>query len=140
MNEIKFRIGDLLSSEQEIINDGFAKHSSLRSAPLFQKNRLNWLMHNEQKDLIGVLTADLLWDWIYIDELWVDESLRGKGLGIKLINEVENYATKKNLVSLWLWTQSWQAAEFYMKLGYEEFTRFPDFPRGHQRIGFRKIL
>ena len=39
-----------------------------------------------------------------------------------------------------LWTQSWQAGGFYQQLGYSEFTRFDDFPKGHSRIGFRKIL
>ncbi|MCG8333861.1 MAG: histone acetyltransferase, partial [Proteobacteria bacterium] len=38
------------------------------------------------------------------------------------------------------WTQSWQAAEFYEQLGYVEFARFDDFPKGHQRIGFRKLM
>ena len=54
------------------------------------------------------------------------------------MNEAEIYASSHNLVGLWLWTQSWQAADFYKHMGYEEFARFPDFPKGHFRIGFRK--
>ncbi|WP_017662048.1 GNAT family N-acetyltransferase [Baaleninema simplex] len=109
----------------------------MTSAPPFGKERLAWIADNGQ-DAIGILTADLLWDWLYIDELWVDENYRGQGLGKSLMKQAENYAASQQLVGLWLWTQSWQAADFYAKLGYQEFTRFEDFPRGHSRIGFRK--
>ena len=42
--------------------------------------------------LVGVLTADLLWDWIYIDELWVDEHQRSQGIGKASMKEAEDYA------------------------------------------------
>ena len=53
---------------------------------------------------------------------------------------VEEFAADESLQGVWLWTQSWQAESFYTKLGYEEFTRFENFPKGHTRIGFRKRL
>ncbi|MDC0835138.1 GNAT family N-acetyltransferase [Geitlerinema sp. CS-897] len=137
MVEIKFRSGNLTSAEQAILMAGFSRHSEATSAPPFGKERLAWIAYNGQ-DAIGILTADLLWDWLYIDELWVDENYRGQGLGKSLMKQAENYAASQQLVGLWLWTQSWQAADFYAKLGYQKFTRFEDFPRGYSRIGFRK--
>jgi hypothetical protein len=35
---------------------------------------------------------------------------------------------------------SFQAPDFYRKLGYEEFGRLDDFPPGHSRLFFRKNL
>ena len=139
MVEIEFRCGDLMPQEQAVVTAGFARHSEGLSAPPFEKQRLSWLAR-EATTVVGVLTADLLWDWLYIDELWVDEAQRGRGLGKRLMQQAEGYAREKGLSGLWLWTQSWQAADFYQRLGYQEFTRFENFPVGHSRIGFRKQL
>ncbi len=138
MIKLRFKSGELSRDEQRIIHSGFVRHTDEFSVPQFEKNRINWLSYDREKILVGALTADVLWDWIYIDELWVSESHRGEGMGKSLMNEAEIYASSHNLVGLWLWTQSWQAADFYKHMGYEEFARFPDFPKGHFRIGFRK--
>ncbi len=121
-----------------MVTAGFEIHTKESSAPSFQKDRINWLVYEESELLVGVLTADVLWDWIYIDELWVDKNYRGRGIGKELMDKAEQYALSQGMTGLWLWTQSWQAAEFYDQLGYKEFTRFVDFPKGHHRIGFRK--
>jgi ribosomal protein S18 acetylase RimI-like enzyme len=133
-------MSDLAPDEQKIITDGFAKHSDVRQAPPFNKTRINWLAHDNGTNLIGALTASLLWDWIYIDELWVHDNYRDQGLGKKLMMKAEDYAKAHQLSGLWLWTQSWQAADFYRHLGYVEFAEFKDFPKGYSRIGFRKQL
>jgi GNAT superfamily N-acetyltransferase len=138
MIELQFLKNHLNESHQRIVNTGFKSHSKEVSAPPFQKDRINWLAYENSERIVGVLTADVLWDWIYIDELWVNKDYRGKGLGKQLVNKAEEYAISQNMTGLWLWTQSWQAPEFYIQLGYKEFTRFDDFPKGNYRIGFRK--
>jgi len=140
MLELRFKVGELSPDEQQVVLSGFDRHTSNHSAPPFEKKRLNWLAYDSDGILFGALTADLLWDWVYIDELWVSESRRGQGLGKQLMKQVEEHAASHLLKGLWLWTQSWQAAEFYKQLGYQEFTRFEDFPKGHSRIGFRKSV
>ncbi len=131
---------DLSDHQRQIVSAGFARHTKEQAAPAFKKERLSWLVYADDELLVGVLTVDLLWDWIYIDELWVDEGYRDTGIGKRLMKQAEDYAISHNLSGLWLWTQSWQAAKFYSQLGYQEFTRFSDFPKGHYRIGFRKQI
>jgi len=138
MIEIISLSGHLDKNKQQSITAGLESHSKESSAPSYQKDRINWLMYENSEVFIGALTADILWDWIYIDELWVDMNYRGTGIGKKLMDKAEEYAISRSMTGLWLWTQSWQAAKFYAQLGYEEFTRFDDFPKGHQRIGLRK--
>ena len=77
---------------------------------------------------------------MYIDELWVSPMHRGEGLGSKLMDLAQEFAIDRRLQGVCLWTQSWQGERFYQALGYTEFTRFDDFPKGHSRIGFRKSL
>lgn len=140
MTDIRFAPQILSDDERAIVNAGFARHSNEQAAPPFQKTPLAWRALSDEGTLMGVLTGQLLWDWVYIDELWVDPSRRGTGLGRELMRHAEHHANTHGFAGLWLWTQSWQAESFYLHLGYEVFARFPDFPRGHSRIGLRKTL
>ena len=123
-----------------MVSAGFQTHTEEQAAPEYKKERVKWLAFDEREDIRAVLTADILWDWVYIDELWISPESRGEGLGRQLMQLVEAFAKTRGLQGLWLWTQSWQAEGFYRQLGYSEFARFDDFPKGHSRIGFRKRL
>lgn len=137
---IEFRPGNLTPSEQSVVSGGFRTHTKEQDAPEYKKERVKWLAADEQNDIRAILTADILWDWIYVDELWISPRFRREGLGRQLMQRAEEYATSRSLQGIWLWTQSWQAEGFYKQLGYSQFTRFDNFPKGHSRIGFRKIL
>ena len=139
MQNITFKEGPLNEKDQQRLADGFTRVSIDNHAPTYEKKTINWLIHDDQGQLISALTAKLLWDWLYIDELWVDETLREQGMGSQLIHKAEAFARAESLTGLWLWTQSWYAEGFYKKQGYDEFTRFEDFPKGHARIGLRKL-
>lgn len=140
MTMIQCHRGDLTPQQQEVVTRGFERHSQMLGAPRYHKESIHWLAHDNEGSLVGTLTATVLWDWMYIDELWVSEKQRGKGLGKQFMQEAEHYALAQSFTGIWLWTQSWQAADFYTHLGYTEFTRFPDFPKGYARIGFCKHL
>ena len=138
--DIEFRRGELTSLERSVVSDGFRAHTEEQNAPQYEKERVNWLVIDEQSDMRAVLTADILWDWIYIDELWVSAAGRGRGLGRQLMQQAEKFAKSQGFQGIWLWTQSWQAKGFYERLGYSEFAKFDNFPKGHSRIGLRKKL
>ncbi len=138
--KIEFAQGELSAAEQSLVSDGFEQHAGQLDAPRYERERVKWLATDEPGNLSAVLTADILWDWIYVDELWVAEELRGTGIGRDLMQQAEALGKARNLQGIWLWTQSWQAEGFYRSLGYREFTRFENFPQGHTRIGFRKTL
>ncbi|MEN7341462.1 MAG: GNAT family N-acetyltransferase [Pseudomonadota bacterium] len=138
--KIDFLASPLSADEQRVVSDGFKAHSNEHRAPMYAKHPFKWLVKDDRQALKAALTADVLWDWMYVDELWVDADWRGRGVARALMQEAESFARSEHLSGLWLWTQSWQAADFYKKLGYVEFTRFENFPKGHARIGFRKQL
>ena len=104
------------------------------------QNPFKWVGIDDDQQVLAILTIDVLWDWAYVDELWVHPEARGTGLGKRLMNLAEEFAEQRGQSGIWLWTQSWQAEGFYRQLGYEEFTRLEDFPKGYTRIGFRKRL
>lgn len=140
MTNITFSKGKLNQQIEETLRLGFEQHSMDQAAPSYHKEALNWVITDESGTCIAVLTASLLWDWLYIDELWVAEVCRGSGYGKLLLKKAEEYARGEDNSGVWLWTQSWQAPQFYEQNGYVEFTRFENFPKGHCRIGLRKAF
>jgi len=78
--------------------------------------------------------------WVYVDTLWVSERLRGNDYGTRLMNMIEDAAIRNGCTQSYLNTFSFQAPEFYKKLGYTVFAELEDFPVGHSRVFMRKRL
>lgn len=75
-----------------------------------------------------------------ISHLWVDESYRGKGLGRTLLQSAEAEAARRGCLQVVLVTHSFQAPEFYTRLGYERKYAIKGRPKGHSDIVFIKSL
>jgi len=72
----------------------------------------------------GVVTAKIVWSGLHIQHLYVEEYMRGKGLGSKLMDRVHTFGREQGCTFAFVETLSFQALEFYQKLGYQiEFTR-----------------
>jgi ribosomal protein S18 acetylase RimI-like enzyme len=82
------------------------------------------LILSDNNNVIGVLNAYTAFAEIYIDDLWVEASSRGKGYGKKLIEELENLFEGKGFNNINLVTSQFQAPGFYKKCGFQvEFIR-----------------
>lgn len=77
------------------------------------------ILRNEEGDIVGGITGSINWYCLHIDFLWLDESLRGKGHGKELINNIEEIAIENNCRVIQLDTFSFQAPEFYQACGYQ---------------------
>ena len=86
------------------------------------------------------MLGEIYWNWLYIDLLWVKDDLRGRGFGRRLMMIAENEARQQGAKNAYLDTFSFQAPDFYKKLGYEVFGELPDYPVGHQRFFLTKQL
>jgi len=75
-----------------------------------------------------------------ISQLWVHDSARQQGVGKSLVLAVEAHARSKNCTQILLSSHSFQAPNFYRRLGYVEQARIPNYPRGHSDIHFTKCL
>lgn len=63
--------------------------------------------------------------YCYIYTLWLDESLRGKGVGTLLMAEAESYATGQGAQFIQLDTCGFQAPDFYRSIGYTVIETYP---------------
>ena len=56
---------------------------------------------------------------LYVSTVFVDEEYRRKGLGARLMHEMEKRAAAMGVNNIRLDTYDWQGKEFYETLGYE---------------------
>ncbi|SEQ28739.1 Acetyltransferase (GNAT) domain-containing protein [Rosenbergiella nectarea] len=91
--------------------------------------------------MLGGLNASIKGQWLCIDYLWVDESVRGQGMGGRLLQQAEGHAQHLGCQLSLVDTFSFQAPLFYTKLGYQTVMTLQDFPKvGMQRHYLRKDL
>ncbi len=88
--------------------------------------------------IVGALMGRIYWNWLSIDDFFVDRSHRGMGLGSRLIREAEQQARAKNCKHALVKTFSFQAQPFYEKHGFEVCGILEDYPPGHQIISLAK--
>jgi GNAT superfamily N-acetyltransferase len=79
--------------------------------------------------LIGRTTLGLL----FVDLIFVPNTLRGRGVGSRVLEAAEREAMRRNCTAVALYTISFQAPAFYEQQGYRELGRIecdaPDYTR-----------
>ena len=88
--------------------------------------------------IFGGLIGFTQWDWLYVEILVVDASLRGQGWGRKLIEAAENIVRDNGCCGLWLSTFTFQAPTFYERLGFTRCGEIPNYPAGQSRLFYMK--
>jgi GNAT superfamily N-acetyltransferase len=81
-----------------------------------------------------------LWMWFTVDIMWVEEDLRGRGLGARLLAAAEEQARRRGCRWSKLNTWDFQAPAFYQRCGYREYGREIDYPPGQTNFLLRKDL
>lgn len=82
------------------------------------------LVVREGDAIVGGINATTHWDVLFVEHVWLDEPLRGKGLGRELMTRAEAEGLRLGAVKAILDTNDWQAPGFYAKLGYKPFGEY----------------
>jgi GNAT superfamily N-acetyltransferase len=80
--------------------------------------------------MIGGLSGVTAYGWLFVELLFVPESLRGQGIGTELIRRAEREAIARGCHGVWLDTFAFQARGFYERLGYTCFGELKNYPTG----------
>jgi GNAT superfamily N-acetyltransferase len=128
--------------EAELIDDLIVEFNSIQ-VPFTQKQTpilKNYVIKENDTVIAGINALIYHWGILYIDVLFVVEQYRGKQLGAKLLNRVEEEAIHLGANLCHLDTFDFQAKDFYIKQGYEVFGELTDCPPGHKRFYLKKDL
>ncbi len=89
---------------------------------------------------VGGIKACTVENHFFISWLYVDDKYRAQGIGRDLMKHAEMMAKQKNCIKAFVDTMSFQAPEFYERLGFEEIVRITDFYQGYDRIFYSKMI
>lgn len=131
--------GELNPDDKEVMVDGLLAHHA-KSGHERKTEIFNITLKDSDGKLSGVIIATILWNGLEINSLWIDEKLRGKGWGKKLMEEAEKEGVKKGATVAYTNTFPWQAPLFYEKIGYKLFGKLENFPKGEYLSYYFKIL
>ncbi len=101
---------------------------------------INLVLKDEAGQVLGGILCDTFLYCLYIDVLWVHESLRGQGYGKALIQEAERLAKEAGCTFAHTCTFTYQAPDFYRAAGYTVFAVLDDYPDGIQQYFLKKRL
>ena len=94
---------------------------------------------NSGQVMAGIVGA-AYWGKLHIKILWVHPDHQSKGLGSRLMDWAEGRAKELDCASVVVDTMSFQAADFYAKLGYRQFGLSEGYEGGASRHYFEKVL
>ncbi len=125
-------VAEPADEHRQAILDGLARFNLSRAGP-GSRQAMCIGIEGDNGTLAGGLYGWTIYDWLFVELLFVPEQLRGQRLGAELLGRAEAEARARGCIGAWLDTFSFQARGFYEKLGYELAGTIPDHPRGGAR-------
>ncbi|NRD73893.1 GNAT family N-acetyltransferase [Shewanella sp. VB17] len=104
------------------------------------KEKVSSFVKDDSGKIVGGILGEINWNWMHIQGLWIDESIRNSGWGRRLLSEMEHYSLRKKTTNIRLETTTFQALGFYIKAGYEIFGELANMPEGHTSYFLQKQL
>ena len=131
---------EMTATEFERENKGFEEHALEFGVDDPPEIRYGYVALDGEI-FIGCVSGLQYRQWFYITDLWLEKPYRKRGLGAKLLQQIEMKAIHEGVQHIWTWTAGYEAPSFYQKQGYTIFCEFENYySTGHSRIGLRKLL
>jgi GNAT superfamily N-acetyltransferase len=94
----------------------------------------------EGNEIVGGIVGEVWTAVLFIQLFWLEQRLRRKGFGAKLIKAIEDEARRFGATHAYVDTMSFQAPGFYRTCGYKEFGSIEGYPGGVTRHWLTKTL
>lgn len=106
------------------IFQGFSKHALEMTGMDGKQESIAFTATDAEGGFAGNLTAEIFWGALHIKYLFVEEAYRGQGLARILMEYALQYAREQRCPFAFVETMSFQAPDFYQKMGFSlEYTR-----------------
>jgi GNAT superfamily N-acetyltransferase len=130
---------DPAAEDVQFLEDHITEHNLVRTDRR-DYQPLGVFMRDEAQQVVAGLSGFTWADWLEVKLVWVREDLRGQGIGRRLVQAAEANARARGCRYVWLDSYSFQAPEFYERLGYHAFGTLEDYPAPHRRVFLTKAL
>jgi len=125
----------------ELLGLGIDENNILATGQSTSNKDITFFIRNSNnKILAGIKGTYNVSGWLYINALWVGKDYRKQGYGTLLMQSIENEAKENGCINCYLNTISFQAPEFYIKLGYEKFAELENFHQEYSKVFFKKKI
>jgi len=126
-------------ADLQVVQSGLNDHNRARAGAV-RMQPLTALIRDGSNQIVG---GAIGWTWgqvLDVRVVWVRDDLRGKGYGRRLMQIVEAEALKRGCHTAVLDSYSFQAPDFYRKLGYEVFGEVDGYAGEHRKYFMKKNL
>jgi ribosomal protein S18 acetylase RimI-like enzyme len=123
---------ELSEEDKNTVREGMLRYHAGKGHTRNEKDDyFSIVVKNAQSRTVGAIIVSFRWGAMHVETLWIEESSRKKGLGTKLMDEVEKEAVRRGCHLAYTDTFSWQAPKFYEKLGYRLYGKLDDYPKNN---------
>jgi GNAT superfamily N-acetyltransferase len=127
---LSFTLHDELPADDARAVDAGLDASNEKTAPIGEVRSLSCFARLPDGRITGGAVGRTWGECCELQQLWVDESWRHRGVGTRLVREFERGGAARGCNTFYLDTFSFQALDFYRSLGYEPRLEIPGFPGG----------
>jgi GNAT superfamily N-acetyltransferase len=119
---------DVNEADKEIIYEGLHRHVKLHVGEGDRGTKIQLVLKDQGGEPVGGLSAWTTLSNLIFEYVWIAESLRRKGLGRMLMLEMERIARSQGCIASQAYCFSFQAPEFFEKMGYQVLGRSDGYP------------
>lgn len=129
-DELRYEVQDEPEHELAAVVDSGLGDFNDRAAPLSMVERLACFARSSDGAVIGGAVGRTWGECCELQQIWVDETHRRKGIASRLIDLFERRAGERGCRMFYLETFSFQAPGLYWRLGYRPASEIAGFPGG----------
>lgn len=123
----------------KLVGDSLAAFNEADVGPA-ERTPIAVLVRDEEGAVVAGVSGFTAWGWLYVQWLWVAESMRGQDIARRMLDAAEKEAVSRGCHGAWIDTFSPVALKVYERQGYRPFGTLEDFPKGRDRIFLQKKL
>ncbi len=127
-----------IGKTKKAVLDGLIRYNNEKMGK--QKHKRLAVSLREGNKIVGGIVGEVWTAVLFIQFFWLEQGLRGKNFGTRLIKAIEDEARRIGATRAYVDTMSFQAPGFYRTCGYEEFGSIEGYPGGVTRHWLTKAL
>ena len=125
---------------ERIIGDGLRRYNAEQSGIDDSRPLAVVVSDPDTREVLGGITGRTSLGLLFIDLVYLPATLRGAGLGSRVLQAAEDEGRRRGCRAAVLYTISFQAPGFYARHGWRVFGEIPCDPPGTSRIFMTKTL